>query len=250
MREVVRGFGLFTIGNEILDGRVADCHFNFARRLLATRNLDMAYCMVLPDDMHVISTHIAWAMEQAEPFFSCGGIGSTPDDLTRQAAADAAGVCIERHQEGESLLKDRWGKEATDARLQMIDFPSGSVLVPNPVNQVPGFRIANGHFLPGFPEMAHPMMEWVLDNWYETGKEKTADKLVLTGVREADIVDVMRAFLAEHQDVSFSSLPRYTETGCELHLGLRGAPAAVKAGIEDLAVMLNVDSGGSPLTAP
>jgi molybdopterin-biosynthesis enzyme MoeA-like protein len=242
MREAVRGFGLLTIGNEILDGRVTDRHFEYASSLLASRNLDLAYCMVLPDDIAVISTHISWAMDQPEPFFSCGGIGSTPDDLTRQAAAEAVRVDIERHPEGESILRNRWGKEATDARLRMIDFPAGSVLIPNPVNQVPGFRIANGHFLPGFPEMAHPMMEWILDNWYEIGQEKAAEKLVLTDVREADIVDVMKAFLAGHDDVSFSSLPKYTETGCELHLGLRGAPAAVKAGIEDLAAML--ENGG------
>lgn len=238
MREVVSAFGLVTIGNEILDGRRTDSHFEFVCNLLASRNLDLAYCLVLPDDIEIISTHLSWAMSREEPFFSCGGIGSTPDDLTRQSVAKAAGVEIERHSEGEAILRARWGSDATDARLQMVDFPSGAILIPNPVNQVPGFRVSNGHFLPGFPQMAHPMMEWVLENWYEKGREKAAEVLVLKGVREADIVHLMEAFIAEHADLSFSSLPKYTEDGCELHLGVRGAPDAVKAGISELDRML------------
>jgi molybdopterin-biosynthesis enzyme MoeA-like protein len=229
---------LFVIGNEILDGRRTDCHFAAAQRLLRERHHGLAYALYLPDDNEVIETQLRWAMARPEPFFSCGGIGSTPDDLTRGCAARAAGVGLELHPEGVEILKGRFGKEATPARLRMVEFPVGSVLIPNPVNQVPGFRIGRGHFVPGFPDMAASMMAWVLDNWYVPAPRKTSRAFTLPGAREADLVDLMEDFMAAHPAVSFSSLPRFTGTGTEVVLGLAGLPGEVERAARTLTDML------------
>lgn len=228
------GFGLIVIGTEILDGRVRDSHFENTRRLLQERNHPLVYVMILRDDPALIRDKLRWAMARPEPFFCCGGIGATPDDYTRQCAAEAAGVPLEFHEEGLAILKARFGAEATPARLRMVEFPKGAILIPNPVNQIPGFRINNGHFLPGFPSMAGPMAAWVLDNRYAPGDIRITRTLVLPGAREGDLVTLMEAFTAAHPALTFSSLPHYVAGGTEVDLGLTGRPEEVEAGLSDL----------------
>jgi molybdopterin-biosynthesis enzyme MoeA-like protein len=228
------GFGLIVIGTEILDGRVRDSHIDNTRRLLQERNHRLVYTMILTDEPDLIRDQFRWAMARPEPFFCCGGIGSTPDDYTRQCAAEAAGVALEHHQEGLGILKARFGAEANPARLRMVEFPRGAELIPNPVNQIPGFTIANGHFLPGFPSMALPMAAWVLDNGYAHGEERVTRTLVLPGAREGDLVGLMEAFTAAHPELGFSSLPHFVTGGTEVDLGLTGRPEEVEAGLADL----------------
>lgn len=242
IRECAAGFGLIIIGNEILDGRVDDCHFLVARDLLVQRNLAFQYAKVLPDNPELITAQLEWAMNQAAPFFCCGGIGGTPDDHTRGCAAAAAGVSLERHVEGEALLRAKFGDDADEPRLRMIDFPAGSTLIPNPINRVPGFRIRNGYFLPGFPRMASSMMAWVLDHCYEPGPQRIARALIIPGAREADLTILMETFVAEHPELSFSSLPQDSAAGFRLRLGLAGSPAGVTDGLRTLAAMLR-DAG-------
>jgi molybdopterin-biosynthesis enzyme MoeA-like protein len=233
-RKQCPAFGLIVIGNEVLDGRVRDRHVDTTRALLQERRLALAWTQILPDDPPVIDAQLAWAMARPEPFFCCGGIGATPDDHTRGCAARAARVPLEPHPEGVAILKERFGPDATPARLRMVEFPRGAGLIPNPVNRVPGFHIRNGYFLPGFPSMAQPMMQWVLDTAYAPGAERAAATLVLPGAREADMVDIMEAFIAAFPDLAFSSLPRFTDTGTEVRLGLAGPPPRVAAGLADL----------------
>lgn len=231
-------FGLIVIGNEVLDGRVRDRHVDTLRDLLTERHLLLRYALTLPDAPEVIIAQLAWAMAQPEPFFCCGGIGGTPDDHTRQCAAQATGCPIARHPEGEAILHRRFGERANDARMRMVDFPVGSALIANPVNEIPGFSIANGHFLPGFPDMAAPMMAWVLDTLYETGTPAVAHALTVPGGREGDLTDLMEAFVAAHPDVQFSSLPRMTDGAPELLLGVRGPMPAADAALDDLRARL------------
>ncbi len=232
------GFGLIVIGSEILDGRVRDSHVENTRRFLQERRHSLVYVMILRDDPVLITDKLAWAMARPEPFFCCGGIGATPDDYTRQCAATAAGVPLKYHEEGLTILKARFGGEATPSRLRMVEFPRGSALIPNPVNQIPGFTIGNGHFLPGFPSMAGPMTAWVLDHCYPPGEERITRTIVLPGAREGDLVTLMEDFIAAHPALTFSSLPHFVEGGTEVDLGLSGRPAEVEAGMGDLVEKL------------
>ncbi|MDP8214731.1 MAG: competence/damage-inducible protein A [Candidatus Euphemobacter frigidus] len=234
-RKSVTGFGLIIIGSEILDGRVRDRHFEIARRLLTDRNHLLHYSLVISDDPNLIREQLSWAMSRPEPFFCCGGIGATPDDYTRRCIAEAAGVPLEFHQEAAAILKKRFGRLATLHRLKMIEFPRGARLIPNSFNQVPGFSIANGYFLPGFPEMVEPMIAWVLDSYYQPGPERIHRHLVLPGAREADLVDLMEDFIVVHPLLSFSSLPKFVSGSWEVHLGISGPPLKVEEGIRYLA---------------
>lgn len=230
MKISVRAIGLIIIGNEILDGRRRDAHFENVRAMLTRHNLKLAYALTLPDHDIIITVQLRWAMHTGIPFFCCGGIGSTPDDITRQCAAAAAGLALVPHPEGTEILKQKFGDHSTPARLRMAEFAQGATLVPNPVNNVAGFSIANGYFVPGFPEMAKPMMQWVLDTYYEIGDEQASITYVVKDVREADLCDLMESFVDSHPDVSFSSLPISNPRPgfqFELHLGVSGPAAAV-----------------------
>src|SRR5690606_27865673 len=92
--------------------------------------------------------------------------GATPDDRTRQSAAAALGLELALHPEAEQAIRGRFGEDITPHRLQMGVFPLGSEIIPNPFNQIPGFSIREHYFVPGFPVMAWPMVEWVLDERY------------------------------------------------------------------------------------
>ena len=168
------GFGLIIVASEILDGRIQDRHFENTRRLLQSRNHALTYSMILSDEPLLILDKLKWAMGRAEPFFCCGGIGSTPDDYTRQCAAQAVGLPLEFHPEGVEILKRRPGFPLTPSRMKLVEFPKGAELIPNPVNQVPGFTMRNGHFVPGFPSMAEPMTAWSmplgLEDYLPTGR--------------------------------------------------------------------------------
>lgn len=238
MKRQVSGFGLIIIGNEILDGRVEERHFENTRRLLSARNHLLRYALIIADDPILIRGQLEWAMGRPEPFFCCGGIGATPDDHTRRCAAEAAGTTLAHHEKAAAILKKHYGKRATGHRLKMVEFPRGARVIPNPFNQVPGFSIANGYFLPGFPEMAEPMVEWVLDTCYYPGPDRVARSLVLPDGREADLADLMEEFIAVHPSLSFSSLPRHVDGKWEVVLGIAGPPLAVEEGMRFLTAKL------------
>jgi molybdopterin-biosynthesis enzyme MoeA-like protein len=234
-------FGLIIIGDEILDGRRQDQHFAYAAALMQELNLKLGWSLLIADDAELIESQLSWAFSQPLPFFSCGGIGSTPDDKTRGCAARVLGVELAYHPEGEQIIKERFEGGATPQRLEMINFPVGADLVPNPVNRVPGFSIRNGYFLPGFPSMAHPMMRWVAETCYARGLERARYSLLLPKAKEADLVYLMEAFILAHPQLGFSSLPRFRKAGPCVELGLSGTPEQVAAGAAALQAALQAD---------
>ena len=163
-------FGLIVIGDEVLDGPRTDAHLAAFKLRLGTRGHSFAWYWILPDDPSAIVDHLRFSMGRPEPVFVCGGIGATPDDYTRACAAEAAGVALTRHPEARALIEGRFGDSAYPHRILMADLPAGCTLIPNPINRIPGFAIAGHWFLPGFPQMAWPMADWVLDNHYGTAE--------------------------------------------------------------------------------
>lgn len=240
--QTIDRLGLIVVGDEILNGRRRDKHFDAALALCAEWNIDLAFALFLPDSPALLREQLQWAMAQTFPFFCCGGIGSTPDDVTRQCAAAAAGVGIERHGEAAAMLKAKFGERATEQRLRMIDFPQGARLVPNPYNQVPGFHIRNGYFLPGFPEMAQPMMRQVLETGFRVGATRLRRTIILPGAKEADLTDLMDDVVAAHPDIALSSLPQFTASGTQVLLSVSGPPARVEPACHDLQQRL-ADAG-------
>ena len=244
-------FGLLIIGDEILSGKRADKHMPKVIELLAARGLSLSWAEYLGDDPQRITAALARAMAGRDVVFSCGGIGATPDDHTRQCAARALQRPLVLHPQAERLIRERMQDVAREQgqpyeperadnvhRLQMGVFPEGARIIPNPYNKIPGFSCdgpggASVHFVPGFPVMAWPMIESVLDTHYAHWFRQNAwleKSVVLMGAMEATLTPTMEAIEREHPAVKVFSLPSvdHPQWGRHIELGVKGVPEAVE----------------------
>lgn len=225
------GIGIIVIGSELLSGKRRDGHLEFVINALAPRAMELDWATYLGDDPQRLRAQLCAAMGSGDIVFSFGGIGATPDDHTRQCAADAAGVELLKHPEAAAIIEQRFGDDAYPRRIHMAHLPAGCSLIPNPVNRIAGFSIADVHFVPGFPQMAWPMFEWVLDTHYPQlqGADAFAEFLLtLPGVSEGQLMEIMHRFIAEHRDVRLSCLPHMDGDYRETELGVRAAPQAAR----------------------
>ena len=258
-------FGIIIVGDEILSGKRADKHMPKAIELLAARGLQLSYADYVGDDPERITTTLARAFAAArtrgDVVFSFGGIGATPDDHTRHCAARALGVALELHPQAKVLIRERMHDVAREQglpfepdrednihRLNMGTFPVGASIIPNPYNKIPGFFCAPSggsephavgerggiYFVPGFPVMAWPMVEWVLDTHFSHLHRVQAymeKSVIVMGSMEAMLTPLMLEIEARHPGVKVFSLPSmdHAEYGRHIELGVKGAPADVNA---------------------
>lgn len=238
-------FGLYVIGDEILSGRRADRHLTQVIAMLAARGLRLSWAQFLPDERPALVEVFRRSLAGEDVVFSCGGIGATPDDHTRQAAAAALGVEVELHPQARELIAAAVAKRGLhdlntpEGRriLMMGEFPQGAGVIPNSFNGIPGFRVARHYFVPGFPVMAWPMIEWVLETQYrehfhrQTQQERS---VLLYEVRESTITPLMQQIEADHPAVRTFSLPSVGD-GADgrparrhIELGVKGPAEAVE----------------------
>ena len=232
-----RGFGAFVIGDEILVGKRQDKHFPWLIGALAQRGLRLAWCEHLGDEPARLTAALKRSFASSDVVFCFGGIGATPDDHTRQCAAEALGVPLMLHPEAEAEIRGRFGGEATPQRLKMGEFPAGCAIVPNPFNRIPGFSVGHHYFVPGFPQMAWPMVEWVLDEKYRQlfDSQRWGEASILVyGLPESSISPLMEEVNAAFPGLKTFSLPSMGEGGVRRHieLGVRGAPDQVAPALE------------------
>ncbi len=221
--------GALIIGDEITRGRRQDKHFSKLVELLKVRGMHLDWAQYIGDDPALIVATLKRTLSSNDIVFSFGGIGSTPDDHTRKCAAMASGVTLHLHADAEAEIRARFGAETTPQRLKMGEFPLGSIIIPNPHNRIPGFSIGDHHFVPGFPIMAWPMVEWVLDTRYSHmfNANPEADASVLVhGLAESTITPLMLEVEARYSGLKSFSLPTIGKDGQRGHieLGVRGAP--------------------------
>ncbi len=243
--------GLIIIGDEILSGKRTDKHFPKVVELLAARGLQLSWAEYVGDDRARITALLARTLAGEDIVFSCGGIGATPDDHTRQCAAAALGVPLELHPEAKARIEERIADVARETgrqpdyhapdnahRLKMGEFPQGAEIIPNPYNKIPGFAIRHGagahYFVPGFPVMAWPMIEWVLDTHYPHlfRRAAYAEQAVLVyETAESTLTPLMEAIESEFPLVRVFSLPSVgdAQTRRHIELGVKGEPEQVEA---------------------
>lgn len=237
---------LIIIGDEILSGRRQDKHFSHMVSLLKARGLKLNSAQIISDEPDHIEQTLRASFATEDIVFSCGGIGATPDDQTRQAAARALGVGLALHPEAEALITERtlemeqarqnpapvdMSTPENQQRLQMGVFPIGAEIVPNPYNKIPGFFIRNHTFMPGFPVMAWPMMEWVLDNKFSDlhhQQSLTEYSFLAFSLPESRITPALEHLERQWPTVKAFSLPSVGDEGRRPHieLGVKGEPQA------------------------
>lgn len=242
VKTIVPTFGAVIIGDEILSGKRTDKHFGWLAGVMAARGLRLSWVEYLGDDRARLAAVFARTRASGDVVFSFGGIGNTPDDHTRQAAATAFGVPLVLHPEAEHEIRARFAAEdITPQRLLLGTFPEGSAIIPNPVNRIAGFMMHQHYFVPGFPQMAHPMLEWVLDRFYRAYFRKAPDvdrAILLTGdnAYESALLDLMEQIVAAYPDLKLFSLPSMTEAGVRRHLelGVTGASDRVEQAMAEI----------------
>jgi molybdopterin-biosynthesis enzyme MoeA-like protein len=246
--------GLVIIGDEILSGKRADKHLPKVIELLAARGLSLAWARYVGDDPQRITADLVDAFaaaRQGDVVFSCGGIGATPDDHTRQCAARALGVPLVLHPQAKALIEERMRDLAREQgvphepdrpdnlhRLNMGAFPEGAQIVPNPYNKVPGFALTFGEggvfFVPGFPVMAWPMIEWVLDTHCRHRHRAVGVRersVIVFDAMESTLTPLMEALEARFPGIKVFSLPSvdHPQHGRHIELGVKGDAAALDA---------------------
>ncbi len=226
--------------------------------LLAARGIALDWAEYVGDSPQRITATLRRAFDRVadcgDIVFSTGGIGATPDDHTRQCAAAALGVPLQLHPQAEALIRQRMQDLAAEQgttyephhpdnvhRLNMGVFPAGAQIIPNPYNKIPGFYVQAGsasraagerggiYFLPGFPIMAWPMVEWVLDNLYPHLHRKSAyveKSVIVFGAMEAALTPLMVRLEADFAGIKVFSLPSvdHPQYGRHIELGVKGPP--------------------------
>jgi molybdopterin-biosynthesis enzyme MoeA-like protein len=253
-------FGIIIIGDEILSGRREDKHLAKTIALFAERGLQLAYADYVGDSPERITATLKRAFASGDVVFSFGGIGATPDDHTRQCAAAALQRPLVLHPQAKVLIQERMQDIAREKglpyepdrddnlhRLNMGVFPEGAGIIPNPYNKIPGFSCAGEgggfvHFVPGFPVMAWPMVESVLDTKYMAHFRRDAwqeNSIIVFGAMEASLTPLMERIEAAHA-VKVFSLPSvdHPEYGRHIELGVKGEPAVVQVAYVELVEAL------------
>ncbi|OZI71486.1 competence/damage-inducible protein A [Bordetella genomosp. 12] len=261
-----RRIGLIIVGDEILSGRRQDKHFAKVIEMLGARGMQLSWAEFLPDERDKLVAAYRRSFASGDIVFSCGGIGATPDDHTRQAAAEALGVDLALHPQAEQAIVQRTqdlvakGQGTADMstpenqqRLQMGVFPQGCEIIPNPYNRIPGFYIREHSFVPGFPVMAWPMLEWTLDTRYRELQHTvrhSEHSFLVFNMPESRITLSLQALESRWPAVRAFSLPSVGEAGAPGHieLGVKGEPEPAAEALEFLrAEVLRL---GGQFTAP
>lgn len=248
-------FGLIVVGDELLSGKRQDKHFAKVIELLAARGLQLAWAHYAGDERAALVALLERSFASGDVVFSCGGIGSTSDDHTRQAAAAALGRALELHPEAERLITERCLEMAREGRgeanmqspenrqrLKMGEFPAGAAIIPNPFNRIPGFAIERHWFLPGFPVMAWPMIEWVLDTHYAQYFHREARveySFLVFDVPESRLAPIMEEVEAAYGAVRSFSLPSVGD-GRDGRIARRHVEFGVKGPPEEAAAAFSL----------
>ncbi|MBL0075577.1 MAG: competence/damage-inducible protein A [Rhodocyclaceae bacterium] len=242
MTSAVSGIGAIIIGDEITRGKREDKHFPKLIEILKQRGLVLDWAVHIGDDRERLTDTLRRSFATKDLVFSFGGIGNTPDDHTRQAAAAAAGVDLALHEVATETIRARcieMNYTPTPHILEMANFPIGCDIIPNPYNRIAGFSWQQHYFVPGFPQMAWPMVEWVLDTHYthlfNVNVTAEAAILVWKGV-EGAMIPMMRQLEIDYPQVKTFSLPFLGSETVTRHveLGVRGAPEVVPLAMEVL----------------
>ncbi len=156
---------LLSIGSELTVGETRDTNAGELARSLTIRGVTVGRLTALPDRLEVVTEAIRGGLERADIVISTGGLGPTPDDLTREAIAAALDETPEVDPALEAWLRELWRRREMpfpEMNLkQAWRIPSAEAL-PNPNGTAPGWFVSrrDGRVvvaLPGPPREMRPM---------------------------------------------------------------------------------------------
>ena len=147
---------ILTIGNELVSGDVPNSNAAWLARRLAPLGVDVRLVAALPDEIDAVAGFVRAEAPRVDFLLVTGGLGGTPDDLTREAISAAFGVEQEEAPEVAAKLRARYRRDPEYAtRFALL--PRGSRALANPMGGAPGFVLDNVYVLPGLPSEMEAM---------------------------------------------------------------------------------------------
>ena len=185
---------ILTIGNELVSGDVANTNAAWLARRLAPLGVAVRLTASLPDEIEAIAEFVRAEAARVDFLLVTGGLGGTPDDLTREAIAAAFGVSQEEVADVAADLRARFTRNPEYAARWAL-LPRGSRPLANPLGGAPGFALENVYVLPGLPSEMEAMFASIeeelrhgspIESWrrvYRTYESVISSALVETGER-------------------------------------------------------------------
>jgi nicotinamide-nucleotide amidase len=208
-----------TVGNEIVSGDVENTNASWLARRLAGLGVQVTLVAAVRDEIDEVAALLRAEAPRTDYVFVTGGLGGTPDDLTREAVAAAFGVaCIEVSPLAEDLRRRFAPRGLGDYAARWACIPSGAEPLPNPLGGAPGFTLGNVFVFPGLPRE----MEATFDGISERFRGRpiaTWRRRYRTG--EGQIVGILQDATRLHPSVSVGSYPYFHTDGPEVEVVLK-----------------------------
>lgn len=197
------------VGNEVLSGDVADHNGTWLCRELAAIGVEVGIMLTLPDDELSLADYLRQVGARYAPVFITGGIGTTLDDVTRQAVARAAGVPLLLRSTVAEDLERQIGHALTPVQRRLAELPEGCELIPNRIGRAPGFSIGPFVVFPGVPEMLRDMFPLVAERYR---RAPLLRRTLYTSRWESEIAILLEELAARAPGVAIGSYPKRDES--------------------------------------
>jgi molybdenum cofactor synthesis domain-containing protein len=211
---------ILTIGNEVVSGDTENTNASWLGRRFEELGVKVVMSAAIPDELDRIVSFIRREAPAVDHLIVTGGLGGTPDDITREAVAAAFGVPQEVVSELADDLRSRFtGNPEYAARWAAL--PRGSQPLENPAGGAPGFRIENTWVLPGLPREMKAMFDRYAD-------ELRADRPIGSWrrryqTRESIITPALVEATGRWPAVVVGSYPHFEDTGPEVEVVLKSS---------------------------
>ena len=201
---------ILTIGSELVAGDVENTNASWLARRLEQLGIVVRLVVSVPDEIEPIGEQIRREATRVDVLIVTGGLGGTPDDVTREAIAAAFGVEQREHPEVAERLRTRF-KSSPDYAARWALLPEGARPLEIPRGGAPGFVLENVYVLPGLPGEMKPMFESIED---ELRRERPIASWRRTfSARESEIAPVLAEAARGYPDVRVGSYPSFTPDG-------------------------------------
>ena len=233
---------VLTIGNEIVSGDIVNTNAAWLGKRLESLGVHVTLAAALPDEIETIASFVARERAHVDHLIVTGGLGGTPDDVTREAIAAAFAVRQVEVPELADELRRRYPR-SPDYAARWAELPGGSRPLRNPKGGAPGFAIENVWVMPGLPAEMEAMFDAYADEF--RGDRPIASWRRLVSTRESDIVHLLASATTRWPAVSIGSYPRFEATGPLVEVVLKSAdPGALAEAVAWLEPGLEAVTGG------
>ncbi len=224
---------ILTIGNELVCGDVPNTNGSWLARRLEELGLRVTQIAALPDDVERVASWVRREAPGVDVLVVTGGLGGTPDDVTREALAAAFGVPQETVAALAEELRVRFHRDP-DYAARWAELPAGARPLPNPLGGAPGFQLDNVYVLPGLPAEMEAMFDTVAGELRRGAPIASWRRTYAT--TESRIVAVLEETAARYPAVLVGSYPSFRPDGSRVEVVVRSddpeALAAAAAWLE------------------